>query len=73
MCIENHLFTWDPRKSVATAWPVAKVNAVAEAILQRDPFNRNFIDSDQEESDEMDSDESLNEADSEDEDSEAEI
>jgi hypothetical protein len=73
MRIENRLFAEDPKRSLAKAWPVADVTAAAEAILQRDRFDRNFIDSDQEERDETDSDGSLDEADSEDEDSETEL
>jgi hypothetical protein len=51
MHIENWLFAGDPKCSLATAWPVEDVNAAAEAILWRDRFNHNFIDSDQEERD----------------------
>jgi hypothetical protein len=71
--IENRLLAEDPKRSLATAWTVEEVSAAAEAVLQRDRFDRNFVDSDQEDRDETDSDVSENEADSEDEDSEVEL
>ncbi|KIM72969.1 hypothetical protein PILCRDRAFT_15630 [Piloderma croceum F 1598] len=46
---------------------------MSEAILQRDHFNRNLIDSDEEEQDETDEEDSQDEANSSDEDSDAEI
>jgi hypothetical protein len=73
MRIENRLLAQDPTRSLATPWPVEKVEAAAEAILQRDRFDRNLIDSDEEEQDETDEEDSQDEADSSDEDSEAEL
>jgi hypothetical protein len=71
--IENRLLAEDPKRSLAKAWTVEEVSEAAEAILQRDRFDRSFMDSDQEERDETDSDASENEADSDDEDSEMEL
>ena len=71
--IENRLLAQDPTRSLAKPWTVKQVEAAAEAILQRDRFDRNLIDSDEEEADETDEDDSQNEADSSDEDSDFEI
>lgn len=71
--IENRLLAQHPTRSLATAWPVKDVETAAEAILQRDRFDRNYIDSDEEGKDATDSGESEDEADSEDEESEAEL
>jgi hypothetical protein len=71
--IENRLLAQDPTRSLAKPWPVEKVEAAAEAILQRDRFDRNLIDSDEEEQDETDEEDSPDEADSSDEDSDAEL
>jgi len=71
--IENRLLAQDPTHLLAKPWPVEKVEAAAEAILQRDRFDRNLIDSDEEEQDETDEDDSQDEADSSDEDSDNEL
>jgi len=71
--IENRLLAQDPTRSLAKPWPVDKVEAAAEAILQRDRFDRNLIDSDEEEQDETDKDDSQDEVDSLDEHSDNEI
>ena len=54
---------------MAKPWEVTKVEAAAEAILQRDQFDRNLIDSDDEEADETDEGNSGDEGDSSDGDS----
>jgi C4-type Zn-finger protein len=71
--IENRLLAQDPTRSMAKPWEVSKVEAAAEAILQRDRFDRNLIDSDEEENDETDEEDSDNEGDSDDSDSEEEL
>jgi len=71
--IENRLLAQDPNRSMAKPWEVSKVEAAAEAILQRDRFDRNLIDSDEEEVDETDDEDSDNEGDSDDGDSEEEL
>ena len=58
---------------MAKPWEVTKVEAAAEAILQRDQFDRNLIDSDDEEADETDEGNSGDEGDSSDGDSDAEL
>jgi hypothetical protein len=68
--IENRLLAQDPTRSMAKPWEVSKVEAAAEAILQRDRFDCNLIDSDEEEVDETDEEDSENEGDSDDGDSE---
>jgi hypothetical protein len=71
--IENRLLAQDPNRSMAKPWEVVKIEAAAEAILQRDRFDRNLIDSDEEEVDETDEDDMADEGDSSDEDSDAEL
>jgi len=58
---------------MAKPWEVTKVEAAAEAILQRAQFDWNLIDSDDEEADETNEDNSGDEGDSSDGDSDTEI
>ena len=46
--IENRLLVQDPIASLAEVWPVEKVEAATEAILQKDRFDRNWMDSEDE-------------------------
>jgi len=71
--IENRLLAQEPTRTLAKPWEVSKVEGAAEAILQRDRFDRNLADSDEEEQDETDDEGSPDEGDSSDEDSDAEF